>query len=375
MEAEQLDALKEVIMNVVNGNISPKAIIVQTTQDAAAKVMAEAKYMAETTKRVVPQQEKLVEEIAKLEVQKGERLAVKIPLEISVNALDQVITTQEQSLEELQKTEALAKKVRDRSAARAKAKGKPAPEPKDTDKASRELKKAIDKQKDESEKIHQQIEKLANEIVEIDEQITEKQKTIKLLAAQLSPSAALVEVQIKKTQAQQKVDNATTPEAKKSAEKELEDVTQEETAVQTISDDHDKSLKNTETQNDPKLMQLRAEFQIMDSGVSTIQYLTTNLPLLLGPSGLMAVPTTLVAGSAVGTANSVYGTLFGNVLYSYGFFILATVKAASIRFLALAQEIDYTPTSEMAIINSIAPVEMAFKAATVAFAPAGSTLI
>ena len=66
----------------------------------------------------------------------------------------------------------------------------------------------------------------------------------------------------------------------------------------------------------------------------------------------------------------------GNVLYGYAFFILATVKAASIRFLALAQEIEYPPTSEMAIINMISPTEAELKRIMTALpSPAGATLV
>ena len=68
--------------------------------------------------------------------------------------------------------------------------------------------------------------------------------------------------------------------------------------------------------------------------------------------------------------------MWGNVLYGYAFFILATVKAASIRFLALAQELSYTPTTEMTIINMIAPTEAALKGIMGTLpAPAGAVLI
>ena len=75
------------------------------------------------------------------------------------------------------------------------------------------------------------------------------------------------------------------------------------------------------------------------------------------------------------TNSDSYSFSFGNVLYPYGYFIMATVKAASVRFMALAQELEYTPTSEMAIINQIAPTEQAFKAALTVFAPAGVSLM
>ena len=132
--------------------------------------------------------------------------------------------------------------------------------------------------------------------------------------------------------------------------------------------------EGTQAQNEPKMMQLRAEYQIMDSGVTVLNYLITNLPIL--GTSIMSVPSTIVAGAATGAPNPVFGVMWGNVLYGYAFFILATVKAASIRFLALAQEIEYTPTAEMAIINMIAPTEAALKGIMTALpAPAGATLV
>jgi hypothetical protein len=108
--------------------------------------------------------------------------------------------------------------------------------------------------------------------------------------------------------------------------------------------------------------------------VTVLNYLITNLPTL--GTSIMTIPSTIVAGSATGVANPALAPIWGNVLYGYAFFILATVKAASIRFLALAQEIQYTPTSEMAIINMIAPAEVALKGIMATLpAPAGAILI
>ena len=170
------------------------------------------------------------------------------------------------------------------------------------------------------------------------------------------------------------MDNASTPEAREEAQKELEAAQDEETTMQSISDEHDVSIEGTQAQNEPKMMQLRAEYQIMDSGVTVLNYLITNLPIL--GTSIISVPSTIVAGAATGAPNPVFGVMWGNVLYGYAFFILATVKAASIRFLALAQEIEYTPTAEMAIINMIAPTEAALKGIMTALpAPAGATLV
>ena len=64
-------------------------------------------------------------------------------------------------------------------------------------------------------------------------------------------------------------------------QKELEAVRKEQDMTQQISDDNDTAIEQEILKNEPKMMQLRAEYQIMDSGVATIQYLTTNIPILI----------------------------------------------------------------------------------------------
>lgn len=373
--ASELDKLKELIMTVVNGQVSPGTIAVQKAQDAIQLALAEAKYVAEMTKIVVPQQARIAGEIARLEAQKSGKMAERTLKETEVVAIDTFIDAQEKLLDIDKKKEAARRKKQDMDAARAKARGEEYTPPEDNSEDSiRRKKEKIDEQKKKSEQAHSELEAIENEISTIDDQISEKQKAIKFLTAQLSPAAALTESRSKTIQAQSNVDNAPTPEARKEAQKELEAAQAEETTMQSISDEHDASIEGTQAQNEPKLMQLRAEYQIMDSGVTVLNYLITNLPIL--GTSIMSVPSTIVAGSATGVPNPVFGVMWGNVLYGYAFFILATVKAASIRFLALAQEIEYTPTAEMAIINMIAPTEAALKGIMAALpAPAGATLV
>lgn len=373
--ASELDTLRETIMTVVNGQVSPTTLAVQAAQDAAKKMVAEAKYMVEMTKIIVPQQAKLTEEIAILEGQKMAKSAEKSVKDTEVMAIDTAIEAQRKLLDVKKSAAAILKKQQDKAAAKAKAHGNTYNSPTENSEDSvRKIKENIDKQQNISNNIHNEIDSITAEIGVIQNQIDEKQKTIKLLAAQLSPSAALMEAQIKTQQAQSKVDNASTPEVRMEAEKDFEDIKDEEMAIQTISDDHDIAIKNNETQNEPKMMQLRAEYQIMDSGVNILNYLITNLPIL--GTSIMSVPSTIVAGSATGVANPALAPMWGNVLYGYAFFILATVKAASIRFLALAQELSYTPTTEMTIINMISPTEAALKGIMGTLpAPAGAVLI
>lgn len=369
------DALKNIIMTVVNGQVSPGTIAVQQAQDAIASVMAEAKYIVEMTKIVVPQQAEIAGEIAALEGKRAAKEAEKAIKLAEVTALDTLIDTQERLFDLEKKKEAELKQKLDKEAAKAKARGIPySPPAINPEDGIRMKKETLDKQKSKSDEIHKEIEFIETDIADIQSQVEEKQKTIKFLTAQLSPAASLIASKVKTQQAQSKVDNAQTPEAKEAAQQELQAAQAEEETMQAISDEHDTSVESNQAQNEPKMMQLRAEYQIMDSGVTVLNYLVTNLPIL--STSIMTVPSTIVAGMATGVANPAFGIMWGNVLYGYAFFILATVKAASIRFLALAQEIDYTPTAEMAIINMIAPAEIALKGIMGALpAPAGAALM
>lgn len=370
-----LDGLKDLIMTTVNGQVSPATVAVQKAQDAIKKAMAEAKYMLEMSKIVVPQQAKLAGEIAVLEGKKAAKEAEKSVKEAEVAVVDARIDMQEKSLEDEKEKEKKRKKKQEKDAAKAKARGETYNPPEDNSEDSvRNKKEKLDENKKKSEEIHNEIEVIENDIATIQSEIDEKQKTIKLLTAQLSPAASLAESKSKTQQAQSKVDNAPTPEAKEAAQKELDEAQEEQESMQAISDDHDTSIDGNQEQNEPKMLQLRAEYQIMDSGVNVLNYLVTNLPVL--GTSIMTIPSTIVGGAATGIANPAFGVMWGNVLYGYAFFILATVKAASIRFLALAQEIDYTPTAEMAIINMIAPTEAALKGIMGALpAPAGAALM
>lgn len=373
--ASELDTLKNIIMTVVNGQVSPATIAVQAVQDAAKTAMAEAKYIAEMTKIVIPQQAKLAEEIAELESQKVVKEAEKAIKNTEVSALDTSIDVQQKALDLKKKAAKEQKKLQEKAAAKAKAYGKPFEiHVDDSEESVRSLKEKIDNQRKKSDELHNEINIKESEINDIQNQINEKQKTIKLLTAQLSPSASLAESKVKTIQMQSNVENAPTPEARTIAEKNLEEAKEEETSMQVILDDYNTAIENNQTQNEPKMMQLRAEYQIMDSGVTILNYLITNLQTL--GTSIMTIPSTIVAGSATGVANPAFAPMWGNVLYGYAFFILATVKAASIRFLSLAQELQYTPTSEMTIINMIAPTEIALKGIMTSLpAPAGATLI
>jgi ElaB/YqjD/DUF883 family membrane-anchored ribosome-binding protein len=121
--ASELDALKNTIMTVVNGQVSPATMAVQVAQDAAKSIMAEAKYMFEMTKIVVPQQTKLAGEIATLEGQKISKEAEKAVKETEATIIDTAIDAQEKALDVKKKAESIGKKQQNKLAAKIKAQG------------------------------------------------------------------------------------------------------------------------------------------------------------------------------------------------------------------------------------------------------------
>lgn len=394
MASKEISALKDVVMNVVNGITSPATLLVQQAQEQAANVMAELKYTAEQTKVVVPQQAKIGGEIAKLESLKLKNTGLIEAKNLEVMPIDKAIEVQENTLETIKKVQAAAKDANSKAAARAKAKGKEYKEPNvPGDQTVDGIRSALEKQYELSKKIHDEIDRLEKENKDYDEEISKKQYELKILAAQLNPSGALMEAQAKFTQAQAKLMaaqaqtslgevnsttqsvDATSQETKENsveaAQKDLEAAQKEQETMQQVSDEHDQSVEQTKEQNDPKMMQLRAEFQVMDASVTAINYLVTNIGTL--STMISSTPSTLVAGSAVGTANPAFLIPWGNVLYGFAWAILANAKAASIRFLAIAQEIDYTPKEENATINGITAAEGALMGLS-SIAPAGASL-
>lgn len=384
MASKEISALKDVVINVVNGITSPATLLVQQAQEQAANVMAELKYTAEQTKVVVPQQAKIGGEIAKLESLKLKNTGLIEAKNLEVMPIDKAIEVQENTLETIKKVQAAAKDANSKAAARAKAKGKEYNEPNiPGDQTVDGIRSALEKQYELSKKIHDEIDRLEKENKEYDEEISKKQYELKILAAQLNPSGALMEAQSKFAQAQVKLMAAqaqtvdvTSQETKENpvevAQKDLEVAQKEQEAMQQVSDEHDQSVEQTKEQNEPKMMQLRAEFQVMVSSVTAINYLVTNIGIL--STMISSVPSTIVAGTATGTANPAFLTPWGNVLYGFAWAILANAKAASIRFLAIAQEIDYIPKEEMATISSIATAEGTLMGLA-SIAPAGASLM
>ena len=189
--------------------------------------------------------------------------------------------------------------------------------------------------------------------------------------AQINPEVAKQSAQKATEDAKTAVDKAVDAATKADAERNLEEAISMEQAITEVADEQNTAVEQIKEQQEPKMMQLRAEFQFMEMGVRVFNYLLTNMTTL--NTSLNSVPSTIVTGSAVGVANPAYSILFGNPNFGVLYFILGSLKASSIRFLALAQEIEYTPTTEMSTISSIKACETALNG-FLANAPAGAAL-
>jgi DNA repair exonuclease SbcCD ATPase subunit len=188
---------------------------------------------------------------------------------------------------------------------------------------------------------------LTTEINTIDSEIKSIQNSISSINAQKNPDAALGEAKKNTEQAQQRLNGASTPKEHKEAQQQLTAAQEKEQEIQSISDDSKKAVDNIMTEQEPKYLQLRAEMQTMEMGTRLLDYMITSMTT--------KASTPSVVGSA--SPNPAYMTLDNNINYGLMYFILYTCKASSIRFLALAQEIGYEPTSEMSIIASITEYE------------------
>jgi len=351
-------------MTVVNGKVSPTTLVVQAAQDAKARFIAELEHTIQTAKIVAPQMEKIGEEIARLEALKFAKETEARGCQVALDDMDAAIEVQETALELAKKTKEKIKKAKQKSNAQKKARGGEAKESDNgNDTEIQKMRDAIEEQKKARKKVSDKMEDFQKQVKEYEESIKALQKQLNILGAQISPDVAVAEAKVKTEQAKQKVDKASTPEDKKAAESELKEAQQEEQILQQVADDKNSDVENIQEQQEPKRMQLRAEYQFMDMGVKAFQYLFTN----------MSIQAPLPSFIGTGSPNPARTIADGNVNYGILFFILGALKASAIRFMAIAQEINYTPDAEMAIINMIPACEVQLNT-YLGFGPAGAAL-
>ena len=362
------DNIKNFVLSVVNGNAPASSIATRNVQESAKRIGAEATQAFQTAKVVTPQLAKIGVEIGKLEALKvakqAELTAIKDSIEI-INASIEVANT---TLETTKKTKAELQKRAAKVRAKKKTNGE---EVKDEDNTNdvQEERKNLDKLKSKRKGLEDKADNIQKDIDSYENQISELKKQTKILNAQISPKAALIEAKADKELAQKKVDEAPTPEAKEEAEKQLEETTQMEETIQQVSDDTESSIDQVQEQQEPEMMMIQADFELIKTGVNTINYLVTNIPILFSAASISIGAN---GGGPVPMLPSVSLPL-GNVLFGYAFFILADVKAASVRMLANCQKIGYTPTVEMTYIQQIPTAEASLMGLS-SIAPAGAAL-
>lgn len=364
-----LNDIKDFIMNVVNGNAPVSTMVVRNTRESAKQVTAEASHAFETAKVVTLQLGEIGVEIAKLE---GLKIQKQTELTLAKDALavvDTEIDVMVNIVDKLKQRKAALQKTKAKSIAKKKTNGESVDNTEESQDEIPEnqskLKKLQDKRKGYSDKVST----LQNEIDSYDNQIKELRKQINILNAQISPRAALVEAQSQKEKAQNEFDSASTPEAKEQAQKQLDEATSMEETIQQVASDTQTSIQQTQEQQEPEMMMIQADFELMKAGVNTINYLVTNIPVFFtGASASIGAN----GGGPVPMLPNVSLSL-GNILFGFAFCTLANVKSASIRFMANCQKIGYIPTTEMNIINQIPTTEASLMGLT-GIAPGGMAL-
>ena len=131
----------------------------------------------------------------------------------------------------------------------------------------------------------------------------------------------------------------------------------------SIAEDAKQQVKQIQEEQSSKMDLLKAEYQQMEYGTQVLTYLITN----------MSIQIPLPSFIGTGSPNPARTIADGNVSYGLLFFILSVVKASAMRFKALANELDYTPTVEMETLTMIPILEGQVKA-LLAMGPAGATL-
>ena len=365
--AEGFDSVKNTIMTIINGHASPVTMAIQAVQDKAKETLAKAKISAQTAIQTAPQRAKELANIAKYNVEKTAKEAELTVLDNTIHTLEDNIKSQEELLIVAKdKKRQLNKQVQ-----KLKAKKSNNTEIPDTGDDISAMVNELSSLKKHIEELETKRKSIQEDITGIDESIKECDKRIAIMDAQINPEVAKQSAQKATEDAKTAVDKAVDAATKADAERNLEEAISMEQAITEVADEQNTAVEQIKEQQEPKMMQLRAEFQFMEMGVRVFNYLLTNMTTL--NTSLNSVPSTIVTGSAVGVANPAYSILFGNPNFGVLYFILGSLKASSIRFLALAQEIEYTPTTEMSTISSIKACETALNG-FLANAPAGAAL-
>ena len=325
-----MEAIEKLVDNTINGIKSIKAELAEKAQDKASEAIAKLKKARDNAKLLKPQIETAGKELAVLEKQiiaKQARLDIDTEeynikniayntLKIEYDAAVRINSGLEKN--DIKRIDIKSLKVRLKNA----------------DAELESCQNKIDDDKYDISVIETDIQKIKDKMF--------------ALNAQISPEASLAALKIEKSA-------ATGQDADRIDEKIKE--------VQAIADEEKRCIDQIQEMQKPKMDMLKAEFQMIEMGVQSLQYLVTN----------MSIQTPLPSFVGTGSPNPARTISDGNVNYGILFYILGTLKVSAMRFKTIAVEIGYEPTVEMATLEMIPLLEGQVKS-FMGMAPAGAVL-
>lgn len=382
------EKLNKLVDTTINGVKSIKTTLCEQAQEAARKVVAELKRTMEVAKTIPPKITEMSKELSDITdkiTREGAKLALNTA-ELEANQL--ALQSEQMALEEVKQLKAQRDKVKHIVKARKKAHGEDVDnEDQEDDKLKQRLeqmKEFVQKQEEVCQSWQDKVDENNKNINEQKARVKDIEKQLRILQAQLTPDISLAEAKAKKAQALLKVQNIpldvvgdlkdsakdvtssatnSTKNTQQEAQTELEEIEEEVQEMQAIADEAKENVEQIQEEQSSKMDMLKAEYQQMEYGTQVLTYLITN----------MGVQIPLPSFIGTGSPNPARTIADGNVSYGLLFFILSVVKASAMRFKALANELNYTPTVEMETLTMIPILEGQIKA-MLALGPAGATL-
>lgn len=393
------EKLNKLVDTTINGVKSIKTTLCEQAQEAARKVVAELKRTMEVAKTIPPKIAEMSKELSDITdkiTREGAKLALNTA-ELEANQL--VLQGEQMALEEVKQLKSQRDKVKHIVKARKKAHGEDVGnEDQEDDKLKQRLeqmKEFVQKQEEVCQSWQDKVDENNKNINEQKDRVKDIEKQLRILQAQLTPDISLAAAKAKKAQALLKVQNIpldvvgdlkdsakdavsgvgdsakgvtssatnSTKNTQQEAQKELEEIEEEVQEMQAIADEAKENVEQIQEEQSSKMDMLKAEYQQMEYGTQVLTYLITN----------MGIQIPLPSFIGTGSPNPARTIADGNVSYGLLFFILSVVKASAMRFKALANELNYTPTVEMETLTMIPILEGQIKA-MLALGPAGATL-
>lgn len=393
------EKLNKLVDTTINGVKSIKTTLCEQAQEAARKVVAELKRTMEVAKTIPPKIAEMSKELSDITdkiTREGAKLALNTA-ELEANQL--VLQGEQMALEEVKQLKSQRDKVKHIVKARKKAHGEDVGnEDQEDDKLKQRLeqmKEFVQKQEEVCQSWQDKVDENNKNINEQKDRVKDIEKQLRILQAQLTPDISLAAAKAKKAQALLKVQNIpldvvgdlkdsakdavsgvgdsakgvtssatnSTKNTQQEAQKELEEIEEEVQEMQAIADEAKENVEQIQEEQSSKMDMLKAEYQLMEYGAQVLTYLITN----------MGIQIPLPSFIGTGSPNPARTIADGNVSYGLLFFILSVVKASAMRFKALANELNYTPTVEMETLTMIPILEGQIKA-MLALGPAGATL-